>query len=201
MYCSDYDYNALDPVHVGLGQVRRATAYLAPGARSGPAHPCDDLRFRMMNPRCADLNGGAPAPAPPPRPAPPKTKPVAIVDPVDMPMPILKLDPGPAIAPPPTPSQPPKPEQMWTPGPDPIVETVEQLLGPQDQPALEPTILSVGGGGWGGAPAPTATDVSLEAGDVYLETGEPEEKGFGLVEAALGAALAWVLSSAYRRRR
>lgn len=80
---------------------------------------------------------------------------------------------------------------------EPYAPPPQEAIVAADEPGipLEETIIEVSSGGWG---APTPTDVSITAGDVYLEE---EERGFGLVEALLGAGLAWVLTNSYRARR
>ena len=74
----------------------------------------------------------------------------------------------------------------------------ETIVAAEDEGVpLEDLVIDIKSGGWG-APGPSSTDVSITAGDVYLEE---EARGFGLVEALLGAGLAWVLTNSYRARR
>ena len=148
----------------GLGQYP-VTAYIAPAETGG----------QSMSDLCADTffrlthpeecAGPAPAPAPEP-------EPVYVV---------------------PVPTEP-----VAAPTPQPAIvadlELDDVIPGIAGDVELEPTIIEVGGGGWGGG----STDVSVQPAAVIIES---EERGFGLVEALMGAGLAWVLASSYRARR
>lgn len=144
---------------------------------------CDDAIFRFMYPGvCPPLigeEGQLDEPAPPPPPPPPEPEP--------------------------------EPEDIAT-----VYPTATLLdmaaTQPADEPATETTeVLTTvtpgpGGGGGGGwsirpelppAPSETSIDVSIEPG----AEADVTERGFGLLEVAIGAGLAWVLSSAYRDRK
>lgn len=118
---------------------------------------------------------------------------------------------GPLIQPPAPPA--PRPQVPAPPvvRPRPDVSTVTPAEQPTfDFPApeefaattLEPTTIMVpgGGGGWtpNVAPAPAP---SLTVGPTEVVVEPQTERGFGLVEAALTAAVSWILWQGYKSRR
>lgn len=135
---------------------------------------CDDAVFRFMYPGVCAAPAPEPTYTPPPEPAPAPA-------------------PAPVVYPEPTVDAPTK-EPLWVGGGEIITEAEDFLRDAAPEP--EATVISIGSGGWGAAPE---SSVTVQAGDVLIEADEPG--GFGLLEAAIGAGLAWVLASSYTSRR
>lgn len=175
MYCN--------PCHLddypGLGQMR-VTAYQV---GSGPSHPCQDFSFKLRNREaCARMGyNGTPTPAEqkaaPPPPPPEPYIPEIIVEPPPRPLP--------------------PPVEAFVPDP-----TGEEIP-PEEFIAPDPggTVISVPGGGGGWGPDSPAAQLSVGPTEVFVEAEEGEGPGFGIIEVALAAGVAWVLSQSYQRRR
>ena len=171
MYCNPCDDYAGLGSH--LGQI--PIGYISGGGGTG--HPCEDFMYRLMNQAncaAAGYNGVAAAPPPPP-PEPIVYEPQIIVEPAPRPLP-----------------QPPAPIETFVQETEPIEELV----------ALEPSssVITVPGGGGGWGPDSPAAQLSVGGTEVFVEA-EEEGPGFGIVEVALAAGVAWVLSQSYRRRK
>jgi len=161
----------------GLGQMN-VIGYGAPTAgRPGitMADLCSDTLFSMMN---ADLCAPSAPSVAPPAPAPPPTPPPAEVQPR---------------------------RRAARPAPGNLLTTFAPEAGvPIDVEAFEapaaapPTVVTVGGGGWG--PSSPAAQLTVGPTEVFVEAEEADAPGFGIVEVALAAGVAWVLSQSYRKR-
>lgn len=163
--------------YAGLG---RATATIYGEAESGRtlAELCQDTLFRMQNREACGQD----------------------IDPVTretIPQPVTTT--YPTVA----------PEPVIAPPSEPTGESVT-TTAPTDQPAVQPeattteggteVVTTGGGGGWS---APSWWTGGGGGQDVSIVTeggGAPplEERGYGLLEVAMAAGLAWVLSRAYR---